>query len=366
LLELVNEIIINHKMKKNNKKPTIIDVAKKAGVSRQTVSRVLSGSELVAESTRKRVQNVIDHLYYRPDPIARSLVNQRTFLIGVIITSFTGYTRDQILSGTEKEAALNNYNLFICGAEANRYGEPINVPLLNSQRYEGLFILYRGSKVDTHVIFNEIPDDIPVVTLGYSPKNREVFRIQLNNRRGAYLATRHLIDRGHRKIAILTGTRGRYDTEERLNGYYKALREAGHSVDPSLTFEGDWTAETAFSLFSDTNTIKPAFTAVFSQSDIMAVGLISALKKRGLRVPQDIAVVGFDNIDIGRYMDPPLSTIDHKLFYTGSQGIHMLIDAIEGKGREQKKILIPTELVIRDSSTYDYPFIEPINRPLTK
>jgi DNA-binding LacI/PurR family transcriptional regulator len=338
-------------MKKADKKPTIIDVAKKAGVSRQTVSRVLSGSELVAEPTRKRVQNAIDRLYYRPDPIARSLVNKRTYLIGVIITSFTGYTRDQILSGAEKEAALNNYNLFICGAEANRYGEPVDVPLLNSQRYEGLFILYRGAKQDSHVIFDEIPDGIPVVTLGYSPKNRAVFRVQLNNRSGAYHATRHLIKRGHRKIAVLTGTRGRYDTEERLAGYRKALKEAGYAADPSLTFEGDWTAETAYSLFADAVTGTPAFSAVFSQSDIMAIGLISALKKLGLRVPQDIAVVGFDNIDIGRYMDPPLSTIDHKLFYTGSRGIRMLIDAIEKKNREKKKVLIATELVVRDSST---------------
>lgn len=334
------------------KKATINDVAKKAKVSRQTVSRVLSNSELVAESTRERVLSAIKALYYRPDPVARSLVNRRTYLIGVIITTFTGYTRDRILAGAESEAQKQHYNLFICGAKAEELGEPVKAALLNTQRYEGLLILYRGSKKDHFAIMNEIYNEIPVVTIGYRPHRDKLIRIVSEHKKGGYLATKHLIELGHKKIATITGIPGRYDVIERLEGYKRALKENGIPFDPGLVFHSDWTAESSFNIIKRKLKEKIMFTAVFCQSDIIAIGCISALKDSARSIPSDVSVIGFDNIDIGNFIDPPLTTINHKIYETGRMGIQTLIECIEGRQSKRKLIKLPTELVVRKSTGF--------------
>ena len=158
------------------KKSTIIDVANVANVSRQTVSRVLLNSPSVADKTRIKIKKIIKEMDYRPDPVARSLVNKRTYLISIIISGFTGYTRDRILAGAENEARKHNYNLFICEADEDGLGEPLYSPLLNTQRYEGIFILYRGSKEDKFKIMKDISDDIPVATLGYNPEHKNLIK----------------------------------------------------------------------------------------------------------------------------------------------------------------------------------------------
>jgi DNA-binding LacI/PurR family transcriptional regulator len=335
---------------KKGKKATIIDVASAANVSRQTVSRVLLDSSLVADKTRKKVQDVIDKMDYRPDPVARSLVNKRTYIISILISGFTGYTRDRILAGAEREARKHNYNLFICEADEGQVGEPVLSPLLNTQRYEGLFVLYGGSTVDNFRIFSDIPNDIPVVTLGYKPDHKQLVRIPTENRKGAYIATRHLLDLGHRRIGVIAGMKGMFDVTERLEGYKKAIEEEGLQYDPSLIRYTDWTPEGAYNatevLLEDEN-----FTALFVQNDLMAVGCLGSLYKKGLLVPRDISLVGFDNIDIGKFTIPPLTTVNNMIYETGRKAIQVIIDSINNKKPSKNLFRLPTELVVRSSTS---------------
>ena len=333
------------------KRVTIVDVANRAGVSRQTVSRVIHAPNIVAKPTKKRVVEAIETLKFRPDPLARSLVSKRTYTIAVVIVEFSAYTRSRVLSGAEKEARKSSYNVLICGADSSGpFGEPIYTPLLNSQRYEGVFILYAGSITDKFDIFTEIPPDIPVVTFGYAHRMDSVTCISTSFREGAYAAVKHLINLGHRRIVNLSGPKELYDSKQRTKGYLDALKEAGIKHDPSLIKYGTFIAEEGYIKTCQLLNENVRFSAIFAQSDAMALGCLHALRKKGLRVPEDIAVVGYDNFDIAPYFSPPLTTVNIPAYEMGRTGIRILIDKIEGKEPEKKLMELPAKLVIRDSS----------------
>jgi LacI family transcriptional regulator len=334
---------------KKKSKSTIIDVAQAANVSRQTVSRVLRDPSIVADNTRKRVIKVIEKLGYHPDPVAQSLVTKRTYLIGILISGFTGYTRDRILAGAQSEARKHRFNLFICEADAGKLGEPEHSPLLNTQRYEGVFVLYRGAKTDNFRILADIHDDVPMVTLGYRPNRDLVTRITTQDRKGSYLATRHLLDLGHRRIGVIAGMEGRFDVKDRVAGYRKAVRETGLELNPDLIEYADWTLEGANDAMGRLLS-REKITAVVVQSDLMAFGCLSALYERDILVPRDMSIVGFDNIDIGRYIIPPLTTVDNMIFETGRRAIQILTEAIGGKKPSADVLKLPTKLIVRGST----------------
>ena len=334
---------------------TMDDVAAAAGVSRQTISRVVHGHAYVSEPTRVRVQEAIQVLGYMPDPIARSLVRKRTFLLAVVITDFTGSTRAQVLMGAELEAREHGYNIFITGAQAGELGEPLGSPLLNLQRYEGLLILYCGSLRDRYELFESIRPGLPVVTIGYGTAKHKVLRLVSDNERAAGEAVGHLLACAHRLIAQVAGPSGRLDAEERSRGYENALGRAGIRVDPRLTCHGDWTAESGYASTRELLEEGAGFTAVFVHSDLMALGCMKALKERGLHIPQDVAVVGFDDIDISAYTDPPLTTVHNPYREMGRLGIRYLIERITGKRKRGGTVVLPARLIVRGSSCVGRP-----------
>ncbi len=331
-------------------------MARKAGVSRQTVSRVLHESKQVAINTRARILEVIDELDYRPDPVARSLVRRRTYILGLLISGFTGYTRDRILSGAEEEARAKGFNLFIFGAESGPLGEPVHCSLIHAQRYEGLFILYRGARDDTFRIFDDIPGNVPIVTIGYAPRRAGVTLVKTDDRQGARLATEHLLDFGHRRIVHLAGPDERIDVSERIEGCRDALASRGIELEPELILHGDWSPELAHGLIRDLIRKGVPFSAVTAQSDLMALGAIRALRDSGRRVPDDVSVVGFDNIDIGRFIEPPLTTVHQPIYEMGRTGVQVLVDQIDEGRTASGLIRLPTELVVRESTG-------PVKRP---
>ena len=329
---------------------TMDDVAARARVSRQTVSRVLHSNDYVSEKTREKVEKTIKALGYYPDPVARSLAHNRTYLVAVVVPEFTGYTRARVLVGAEAEARQQSYNVFICGSEVGELGEPLGSPLLNSQRAEGVLILYRGSSGDHHRLLDTVRPDLPVVTIGYAPKNPNVTRILVENRRGAYQAVKHLLDCGHRRIAQVSGPKGRYDADERTQGYRKALREAGIQPDEKLLRYGNWTPDSGYEQMTRLLDEGVSFSAVFTHSDIMALGCMQALKDRGVKIPEDVGVIGFDDISITQFVDPPLTSVHQPFFEMGQAAMRVLIGRIGGKKPNGSKVVLPATLVIRRSS----------------
>jgi DNA-binding LacI/PurR family transcriptional regulator len=328
---------------------TMDHVAAAAGVSRQTVSRVLHGNDYVSEATRTRVLEAVRELGFMPDPVARSLARNRTFLLAVLITNFTGPSRAQELTGAEAEAREQGYNIYICGSEASGLGEPLGSALLNLQRYEGLFVLYQGSKSDRYGLFGSIRPGLPVVTTGYGGRNK-VQRVLLDNHSGGLQATRHLLSLGHKRIALIAGPATRLDTLERTRGYADALRESGIEADPALQRHGAWTLESGYERTRDLIKAKGRFSAVFVHSDMMALGCMTALKEQGLRIPEDVAVVGFDDIEVARYVDPPLTTVHCPYQQVGRRAVRCLIERITGARVRGGTVVLPTSLVVRRSS----------------
>jgi DNA-binding LacI/PurR family transcriptional regulator len=329
---------------------TINDVAARAGVSRQTVSRVLNDEDLVAEGTRARVLTVIEELGYRPSAVARSLVSQRTYTLGLLTADFSDYTHARIIEGAEAEARQHGYLIFVSGAEHNPDGEPMSCsPLLSQRQAEGLLIVYHGSDRDEHQIFKDIPQHLPTVTIGYARDREHIAAVGIANYQGAYEATKHLLGLGHRRIAHITGPMQMYASQERRHGYTAALQDAEITPDDTWVASGDWSSRSGYRAALALLERDFGFTAMFVQNDRMAMGALQAIRERALRIPQDIAVVGFDNIPSTPYFDPPLTTIHQPSYELGRTGARLLIELINGKSPPSTPIRLETHLVIRCS-----------------
>jgi LacI family transcriptional regulator len=330
---------------------TMDEVARSAKVSRQTVSRVLHDNAYIAPGTRERVRKAIEKLGYVPDAVARSLAHKRTYLVAAVLTEFAGYSRARILMHAEEEARARGYNVFICGSLSSPKGEPLESPLLNSQKYEGVLILYRGSVDDRFALFKQIHRDVPVVTLGYAPKMPQVRRIVLDDRGGAYRAVKLLLSSGRRTIAQIAGPPGRFDTSGRMQGWREALADFGIQAEERLVRHAQWTPEAGYdqtcSLLNDYDGID----AIFAHSDLIAIGCLRALNEYGLKVPHDVAVVGFDNISIAALLTPSLTTVDQPFAEIGRTAMQCLIARIEGGDVGKMSRAISAELVIRESTT---------------
>ncbi len=332
------------------KRVTIKDVAARAGVSRQTVSRVLNDGDVVAETTRARVLATIAELGYRPSAIARSLVSQRTYTLGLLTADFSDYTHARIIEGAEAEAREHNYLILVSGSEHSPDGEPLCCsPLVSQHQAEGLLIVYHGSDQDSYEILDHILHDLPIVTIGYAPDREAVVTIGIANRQGARQATQHLLELGHCRIAHITGPMQMYASQERRSGYLAALQEAGVSAHDSWVACGDWSSSSGYQATLELLERGLSFTALFVQNDRMAMGALQALRERKLRVPQDVAVVGFDNIPSSRYFDPPLTTVHQPSYELGRAGARLLIDMINGQLAPSSLVRLETRLVIRHS-----------------
>jgi LacI family transcriptional regulator len=342
------------------KRVTIEDVAAKAGVSRQTVSRVLNDEGVVAEETRARVLGTIRELGYRPSAIARSLVSQRTYTLGLLTADFSDYTHARIIEGAEAEAREHGYLIFVSGADHGLFGEPLCCAPILSQHYaEGLLIVYSGSDQDCYEVFEHIPSDLPIVTIGYAPDREQIETVGIANYRGAYQATQHLLDLGHRCIAHITGPIHMYSSQERRHGYAAALEQAGVTPQDDWVVCGDWSSGSGYQAVLHLLERGLDFTALFVQNDRMAMGALQALREHQLCVPQDVAVVGFDDIPSSLYFDPPLTTLQQPSYELGRVGTRLLIDLVSGQPVPSEPIRLETRLVVRRScGTYTPSTIE--------
>ena len=338
-----------------SKRVTILDIAREAGVSRQTVSRVLNNMPDVKVETREKIKEIMERLNYSPDPLARGLVNKRNYALGILTVSVSGSIYSRILEGAEQCARENGFHTIISGVQTREQGEPVFSDLLKKQRLEGILIIYHGSRNDKLSILDDIPSGTPIVTLGYAPEDPRVQSINIDNYQGGRIAAEHLIDKGYRKIACLTGPSYFYEVEERSRGFSSVFDERGIPLDKSLFYEGNWSVESGVEGIHALLSGHSRIDALWSQSDEMAIGAIHALKQDGIRVPDDIAVLGFDDLPWSRYLDPSLSTVHRPALTLGRQSVTALINRIKKKFKEEplsvseKGEFLKPKLVLRDS-----------------
>jgi DNA-binding LacI/PurR family transcriptional regulator len=331
-----------------HKRVTIEDVAALAGVSRQTVSRVLNDRDYVADETRACVLAAIEELDYRPNAVARSMVAGRTCTLGCISPNLTDYTFARIIESAQAEARRQGYFILTGSAPTEPDVEPLLEEMLR-RRVDGLLILNPRADDRYRYFLPLIEKGTAVVYLGNSPHDEPVSSVRCDDRQGGYRATRYLIDLGHTAIATFSGPINEECTLDRLEGYRQALSQAGLDFDPALTVSGDWSATSGYQAARRLLEAGDAFSAIFAQNDRMAMGTIRALREAGHRVPVDVSVIGFDDIPMASYFDPPLTTLHQLLEELGRQAARLLIETIHNPHRPPDQMLIQARLVERAS-----------------
>lgn len=329
---------------------TIRDVAREAGVSVATVSRVLNDSGPVREDTRRRVREVARALRYSPNEAARSLITQTTRTLGVVLPDIYGEFFSEVIRGIDQAAQKSAYHILVSGSHNDR-GEIEAALRAMRRRVDGLILM--SPDIDAHVLETNLPN-LPVVLLncpvtGRGRTSRGVRAINIDNYGGAAAMVRHLWSRGHRRIGFIAGPERNYDAAERLRGYAETVRSRGGDAERWLA-SGDFTEQGGASAAVRLLEMEERPSAIFAANDAMAVGALSTARQAGLGVPENVGVVGFDDIPIAHYLNPPLTSVHVPIAELGGLAVERLLQEVTGDvARGRRKEVIPTRLVIRSS-----------------
>jgi len=331
----------------NHHPPTISDVARLAGVSIATVSRVINGNTPVAASTAERVQAAIKELKFVPRTAARVLASRRTNTIGLLLPEIGGWFFPSMLRGIESAARQAGFDLLIHTVD-------VDYPLKTSRRALGMhntdgLIVFTNSVGDEELSYLE-QSGFPIVLLHQTPpENLNIPVITIENKDGAQKLVDHLIEvHGCRRIAFLRGTEGHEDSAWRERGYREALEAHGIPFDETLIATGGFDESEAMSAVNQWLLDGLEFDAIFTGDDDAALGVFAALQNAGRRIPDDVAVVGFDDVPLARFISPPLTTVRAPTEQTGMDAVKQLVHLIRGEPAESITLL-PTELIIRNS-----------------
>ena len=327
---------------------TMRDVAEHAGVSVTTVSHVLNDSRHVSEELRGRVYAAMNQLGYRRNLLARSLRRGQTFTLGMIV----GYSFNpfffEVARGVEAASFDRDYSVIIGNADGDLDKEFHYVNVLIEKQIDGLLLATAGIGVEHINILRSA--QIPFVLLDREIPGADADIVRTDHARGARLAVQHLIDLGHRRIACITGPQDVQNTVYRIDGYKGTLTEAGISIDPALILTGDWNYDSGYQCASELLSQAAPPTAIFAFNDIMAVGAMRAVVETGRRVPDDVAIVGFDDISLASYVFPSLTTIRQPMVSLGRMAARRLFERMENPALSPEQLIMEPELVVRQSS----------------
>lgn len=325
---------------------TIKDVAKLAGVSIATVSRVFNEHPLVSQLTRERVHQAAAELHYWPNGVARSLITNRTQALGVLLPDLHGEFFSELIRGVDLAAREFGYHLLFSRTSARPDALMSALRTLRG-RVDGLIVM--APDLDAHDALKQFGGRTPTVLLDPEVSVGGCHSLSIANSDGARRMSEHLLSLGHRRIAIITGPERNIDSQQRLAGHRQALAAASVAADPALEVRGAFTESSGYEAMRELLTRPSRPHAVFASNDHMAIGALCALQDAGLRVPDDIALVGFDDIPTARYLTPPLTTVRVDTCDLGSRAVQLLIrQGTVRPGRKHHEVL-PTELVVRRS-----------------
>jgi LacI family transcriptional regulator len=343
------------------KRVTIKEVAHEAGVSTQTVSRVINNRPDVALETRRRVQAIIDRLGYQPSRLARSLSQGRSCILGVVGSGLQHYGPSRTLAGIEKEADKWGYSLLL--SLIHQSGTHAGEQLLRemfSRHVDGIIWAQPEIGNNREWLQRESPSlSVPIVFLSMR-SHPDVSVVAIDNRRGGRMATDHLLQQDRRHIAIITGPLTWWEARQRHLGWREALEGAGIPADVDLVAEGDWTPASGERGLRRLLEQRPDLDAVFVSNDQMALGVLQAAGQMGRRVPDDLAIVGFDDIPEAAYFYPPLSTVRQDVVELGRRAVTQLRRAVDARNEARaipppQSVLLSPQLIVRASSVVSEP-----------
>jgi LacI family transcriptional regulator, galactose operon repressor len=328
---------------------TIKDIAKRAGVSTATVSNVINDSRFVSPSLKQRVMVAVAELDYRPNAVAKSLRQKKSATIGLIVPDNSNPFFAEVAKGVEDAGYEAGVSVILCNSDGSFDRECRYLRLLSDKQVDGIILIATTPQVD-HLI-NFVDRGLPAVVFYRRPPGIRADSLTVDNFGGGYLATRHLIELGHRRIACVAPASLDSPSALRVSGFRKALEEAGLEIDEALIFRGDNRFAGGREGAQRVLETSRSFTALFAGNDVMAVGAIREFQARGLCVPDDISVVGFDGISLGDYIMPALTTVVQPRFEAGQKAFELLYQRIEdGYDGHSREVELQTRLEVREST----------------
>jgi LacI family transcriptional regulator len=327
---------------------TIREVARGAGVSVATVSRVVNGTAVVREETRRRVEEEVARLRYAPNAAARSLTTNRTSTVGVILPDIWGEYFSEVIRGIDLSARQAGYHVLVSSSHSDA-AETRDVLRAMHGRVDGVVLM--SPHATPRSLEAWLPASLPVVLLNAAPGAGRFTALNVDNRGGARAMVSHLLGLGHRRFAFVNGPASNFDAAERRRGCREALRASGLPPDAAVEVVGDFGEESGEAAGEAIARLSPRPTAVFAANDSMAIGVLFALGRAGVNVPGDVAVAGFDDIPLARFASPPLSTVRHDIRRLGERALARLLSEIAAEGTLQAaREVLPFSLVLREST----------------
>ncbi|MGK3143885.1 ribose operon transcriptional repressor RbsR [Pantoea sp. C2G6] len=324
------------------------DVARLAGVSTSTVSHVINNNRFVSEGVREKVEQAIRHLNYAPSALARSLKINQTHTIGMLLTTSSNPFYAEVVRGVEESCYQRGYSLILCNTAGDEDRMNRSLETLMQKRVDGLLIMCTESHLPSADILNRYPS-VPTVMMDWAPFEGRGDIIQDNALLGGELATQHLIDSGYTRIACIAGPQDKTPARMRLEGYRNAMAKSGLEIMPGYVVSGDFEFQGGYNGMVELLALETPPEAVFTSNDAMAVGVYHALYQAGMQVPHQMAVMGYDDIELARYLSPPLSTIHQPKDALGELAIDTLIHRLSDPDASQQTLVLTPELVVRGS-----------------
>lgn len=334
---------------------TLEEIARLAGCSRSTVSRVINHDPHVRTETRERVWRIIKEHDFQPNLAARALAGRRSRVIGLVIpqslsTIFTDPYFSMLIQGCAKACDERGYYLML--SLVLRQADDTYRWLIHARHMDGL--LLAPPLINDPFVPHLLDKDLPLVMIGRIPGRTDISTVNIDNIKGASLATQHLLELGYSQIATITGAMNLVGAHDRLEGYLCALRQAGIEPPPEYIQEGDWSEASGWRTMQRLLQVTPRPDAVFAANDSMAIGAMKAIQAAGLKVPDDIAVVGFDDMPAAATIDPPLTTVHHPIERIGFLAAVTLIEKLEASSTQTadvgaRHVVLPVRLIVRMS-----------------
>jgi DNA-binding LacI/PurR family transcriptional regulator len=325
------------------------EIARMAGVSLGTVSHVLNGSARVREPLRRRVEEAVQAAGYQPSALARGLRRDKTNMIGMVIPDVTNPFFPAVVRGAEDTAFANGYRLILCNTDNDHSKEVVHLNELRTYLPSGLIVIPSDFSDLTRQTESYQKSGTAVVCVDRLPKRWHGDSVTAANEQGAHAATRHLIQLGHRRIATIAGPLHLTNAEQRLRGFRRAMTEAGLPVAP------EYLQESAFDLSGGRSRallllrMLPRPTAIFAGNDMIAMGVIQAVRELGLRCPDDVSIMGFDDLTFAALINPPLASVLQPGYQLGATAAQILLDRVHGDDSPARHVVLQTELRIRES-----------------
>lgn len=328
---------------------TMKDIARLAGVSTSTVSHVINQTRFVSEEIATRVNIAAQELNYTPSALARSLKMNRTKTLGMLVTTSMNPFFGEVVKGVERSCYHQGYNLILCNTEGDSERMRTSIDTLLQKRVDGLMLMCTAAEGEILTEFERYPD-IPVVVMDWGPTvATRTDKILDNSFYGGFMAAKYLIDCGHHQLGCITGPLTQYQAQSRYQGFQKALKEAGIDENKAWVIESNFECEGGYEAFHQLVQTAPLPTALFVSNDMMAMGIISAADELNIKIPEQLSLIGYDDIRIAQFMTPPLTTIHQPKYRLGKAAVEALLLKLQDPHSEPQIIQLEPTLVKRKS-----------------